>query len=99
MSNEIIAVIKGMNVFGMGSEPIAIAIAAFITIFICQKSIKERDYEHAMILFAINWTMMMIIGISGTVYILAVYYFVVLFGVFFTGSPPERVAHTISSSK
>lgn len=96
MANEIIGIIKGMNVFGLGSEPIGIAIAVMITLFVCQKEIKERDYQNASIMFAINWTMMMIIGVSGAWHILAVYYFIVLFGLFFTGSPPERVAHTIS---
>lgn len=96
MANAIIEVIRNMNVFGMGSEPIAIAIAAAAAIFLCQKEIKERSYNNVAIAFGINWGMMIIITIGANYAMLAIYWIVVFYLMFFNRKEAEKVVHTVS---
>lgn len=96
MVNALISLIKSMDVFGMGSEPIAIALAGAATLFMMQKSIKEKDYYDAAIVFGINWGLMMAIGIAGNVAMLAIYWIIVFYLMFFNKKIVEKVSHTIS---
>lgn len=97
MANAIIGLMKDMNVFGMGGEPIAIMLAGMMTLFMCQKLIKEKDYAQPAIVFGINWTLMATIGIGGSWQLIAVYYFIVLTGIIFTSRSADKVAHTIEN--
>lgn len=95
MANPIITTIKGMNVFGMGSEPVAIAIAAAVALFLTQKSIKEREYNDTALVFGINWVLMISAGLAGNVAILGIYWLVVMFTMYFSRKEAQKVAHTV----
>lgn len=96
MTNAIITAMKAINAFGMGSEPIAIVIAAMTALFLTQKSIKERNYADTAIVFGINWGLMMATGIGNNVALLAIYWIIIGYGIFFNKKEAEKVAHTIS---
>lgn len=56
--SSIDVMISSINIFGLGSDPIAIAFAIIMALAICQQEIKEKKYTNALGVFIISYAIM-----------------------------------------
>lgn len=90
--------IMSMNVFGLGPEPVVLALAGALTVAVNIESIKQRDWLDAALMFNFTWLIFFAAGLATNMAAYAVYTLIVFVGMVMTHKDAERVSHTVTKA-
>ena len=98
MVNWFIDMMQGMNILGLGPEPIALALAGTLAMIACSRGIRERYYKDLAVAFIMNWMLLFIAGLAHNAPALLIGVIIVFLGMVFNREDAAVVTHNINKN-